>query len=1018
MENNKRQTSESQGKQPEIETETETESKTQSVINPGNTDQTSSASSATTGKKPSSVYALIWIGIIAAILGVLFHESFDSEKVLFANDGPLGVLMNPAGQLPENFTGIWQDTNWLGGAEISAPPNISNLIRWSLGPIGYAKFYAPLSLLFLGWTAWVFFRAQRFSIAVAGLGALAATLNMNTFSNACWGLPSRALALGAVFLALAALTSPGIRQNWARFVLAGFGVGLSVMEGYDNGAIFSIFVGIFAIYWIVIQSRSSVPSAGEMTKGNADSAQGISETQLSAHNSASASFSLKNTLLRALGAASLIAVVAALVSSHAVLSVISTQLESQGSPTQASGSGSGAGSESSESDAEAAKRNWDWATQWSLPKMEALRIWIPGVFGYRMDSADGGNYWGTVGRQPGWEDHRQGLPRHSGSGEYLGLGVALMAFWGLINSLRGSKSGWSLSSRGMVWFWAAVAVITLALSFGRHAPFYKIIYSLPYFSTVRNPIKFMHVFHLAALILFGYGLQSFVREFLELKPSASTNLSKASSPKDDRSDKDKKGSAVRRFKLWWAHDASPIKKTWITILTGWIGLSVIGWVIFASFKTEIAGYLRSNGFDQTQATQIHAFSVGEVGWFVVWSIIFSALALAAVWGWFRGPRSKIALAMLGVFIVSDLVRADYHWIVAYKYEDRFNTNVVVDTLKESPQLHRVVAPALLTNPRQASPYFQAICREWVQHHFQYFGIHALEIIQMPRTPKDYNQLNQAFYNGLAGSPNDQGMVLLPRLWELTNTRYILGLRALANNLNGELDPIQRRFEVKLTFRIDPANTPSGYEIKEDPKGQFAIFEFTGALPRISLYNQWSWQSSDEDTLKRLTDLSWNPLSKVFLNPSPDQPDQLPAPTSGSASVSAKVAGEAVDPKPDVQAMTAESIEYLSYAPKRFKVKATPKKPSILLVNDKFNPNWKVWVDGEEKPLLRLNFMMRGVYLEQPGEHEIEFVYSPSNKGLWTTVTSSLACLCVLVWVSRNKSGPEKSQQKSPLSPQV
>ena len=81
MENNKRQTSESQGKQPEVEIETE--SKTQSVINPGTNDQTSSASSATTGKKPSSVYALIWMGIIAAILGVLFHESFDSEKVLW-----------------------------------------------------------------------------------------------------------------------------------------------------------------------------------------------------------------------------------------------------------------------------------------------------------------------------------------------------------------------------------------------------------------------------------------------------------------------------------------------------------------------------------------------------------------------------------------------------------------------------------------------------------------------------------------------------------------------------------------------------------------------------------------------------------------------------------------------------------------------------------------------------------------------------------------------------------------------
>lgn len=933
---------------------------------------------------------LLLTAVLALLLGTLFHESFDPEKVLFANDGPLGVLMNPAGQLPENFTGIWQDTNWLGGSEISAPPNISNLIRWSLGPIGFAKFYAPLALLFLGWTAWIFFRSQGFVPIVCALGALAATLNMNTFSNACWGLPSRALALGAVFLALSALTHPGIRPGWARWVFAGFGVGLSILEGYDNGAIFSLFVGIFAVYRALTEGifgrePSNTPHtnpAGTPNKGTAPDLQ-TSQTP--------APINWGALLAKALGGAAVVALVAALVSSHAVLSVISTQLESKGSPSAAGTA------ENSGNDAAEAQRNWDWATQWSLPKLEALRVVIPGLFGYRMDSSEGGNYWGTVGRQPGWEEHHQGLPRHSGSGEYLGLGVALMAFWGLLNSFRGARSQWSMTTRSMVWFWAAVAVISLVLSFGRHAPFYKIIYSLPYFSTVRNPIKFMHVFHLAALILFGYGLQAFAREFL--------SSCKAHSKSNEPDNAQEKISAVRRFKIWWKSEADTMQKLWIIGVGCWMGVSCIGWAIFASYKTELSGYLIDNGFGEQQVKLMHDFSVGEVGWFVIWSFLFAALTLACVWGRFRGKLSRIALVLMGLFIVTDLARANHHWIVAYNYQERFSSNFVVDALKEEPQLHRVVAPALLTNPRQASPFFETICREWIQHHFQYFGVHALEIIQMPRTPKDYNQLNQAFNGALGGSPNQQGLILLPRLWQLTNTRYVLGLRALENNLNGELDPIGRRFQIKLIFNIEPADNPSGYQIVNDPNGHFALYEFTGALPRICLFNTWKWEPSDETTLKRLTDLSWNPESLVLVNPSPAQTEPIadslvpPATRQGQEVASESGAGPI-----SRKAWTQEGIEYLHYQPKNFRLKVTNKTPSILLINDKFNPDWKAFADGKPIPVLRLNFIMRGIYLEEPGEHEVEFVYAPSNNGLWTTVASGLACLGLFIWVSR-KSQP-------------
>src|SRR6185436_14908489 len=64
---------------------------------------------------------------------------------------------------------------------------------------------------------------------------------------------------------------------------------------------------------------------------------------------------------------------------------------------------------------------WDAATAWSLPKAETLRVIIPGLFGYRMDTEKGGAYWGTVGQTPGWEQTKAGWPRYSGAGEYAGI---------------------------------------------------------------------------------------------------------------------------------------------------------------------------------------------------------------------------------------------------------------------------------------------------------------------------------------------------------------------------------------------------------------------------------------------------------------------------------------------------------------------------------------------------------------------------------------------------------------------
>src|SRR5258708_15288040 len=90
----------------------------------------------------------------------------------------------------------------------------------------------------------------------------------------------------------------------------------------------------------------------------------------------------------------------------------------------------------------AQQQAYDLATAWSLPKAETLRVIIPGLFGYRMDTPEGGSYWGSVG-YPAYQ-------RHSGAGEYAGILVVLIGILGAANAFRKQNNPYSELERRVV----------------------------------------------------------------------------------------------------------------------------------------------------------------------------------------------------------------------------------------------------------------------------------------------------------------------------------------------------------------------------------------------------------------------------------------------------------------------------------------------------------------------------------------------------------------------------------------
>jgi hypothetical protein len=905
--------------------------------------------------------------LLAIVLGLLFAKSFMVEYVHFANDGPVGVQMRASESLPAGFTGSWGDLNDIGSSGGAYPPSPSILIRWLLGPVGYAKFYAPVALFILGLGAWTFFRQLKFSPLAAALGALAAALNGLFLAAACWGVASQEIAIGMDFFALAlvvsntAATSALIR--WVRLALAGLCVGVNVMEAADIGAIFSIFIAAYVFFKALVDEGGSVPA--KCTRG--------------------------------VGRVAVIAVFAGFIAMQTVLSLVGSQIQGVVGTGQ---------------DSETKAAHWDWATQWSRPKKETLGLFVPGLFGYKMDTPKdmmqlfqdaykGGNNWGGVGRTPEidrfFDSGATGSPpsgpgdimRFTDGGNYCGILVMLVAFWAIAQSLRRRDSVFTENQRRYIWFWSVVLVATLLLAWGRFAPFYALLYKLPYFSTIRNPNKFLYVFSWALVILFGYGVQALSRRYLEVPAGKSISVS-------------------AQLKNWWAK-AGGFDRKWTFTCAAAVAASALAWLIYAGEKPSLIKYLQTVGPFPAPVEDIAAFSINQVGWFVLLFTLAAGLCVMVISGIFSGKRAKLGGLLIGLLLVIDLGRAALPYVIHWDYIQKYDVdpanhansiNPIINFLRDKPYENRVVRlprwfPYLPQIPQtileQEQEFDQLYDYEWSQHHFQYYNIQSLDVVQMSREPVDLAAFDGALQPRFMQDNTGHLMLasdtihLVDRRWQLTNTRYLLGAAGWLDVLNSGFDPVQRRFRILKRFDIvlKPGVQEFHQRLEEltatlNDNGPYALFEFTGALPRAKLYSNWQVNTNDTANLQTLADVNFDPAKTVLVStPQKNLPDVATNENSGT-------------------------VEFKSYTPKHIVFTANAATPSVLLLNDRYDAGWRVTVDGQPAQMLRCNFIMRGVYLAS-GNHTVEFNFTLPNKPLYVTlaaIATGIFLLGLLIFLKR------------------
>jgi hypothetical protein len=886
-----------------------------------------------------------WVAplLLAVVLAGLFWSSFRPGYVHFSNDGPLGTLVEKQNQLPQIFTGMWADLNTIGLNDGIATFSISSILRWVLPPVVFAKTYPVIALLILGFGASFFFQQLKLSWLARMLGALAAILNSTYFSDACWGVATHEIAAGMDFFALGLVVAntretPNLTRRM-RLMLAGLCVGMNVMDAADVGALFSLLIALFVFL---------KPFMDE------DGTLGIK-------------------LVRGFSHLAWVAVFAVFIAWQMVLSLINSQV------LGIAGTGQ---------DAETKTQHWDFVSQWSLPKIETIGLLVPGVFGYKMDTPQnmmpafqdayrGGNYWGGVGRDPaidrffdsgGTGSPPPGSMRFTGGGNYCGILVALIAAWTIAQSFRRQNSPFSDMQKKHIRFWAVVLFGSLLLSWGRFAPFdyYRhTLYAVLYFSNIRSPAKYLFFLSLATIILFAYGIDVLSRRHLKITLVKSSGF-------------------IQQLMNWWAK-ASTFDRRWTYSCATIFGASVLGWFIYASEKPALVRYLQARGFPDANSTQqIIAFSIGQVGWWLAFFAAAIFLLTLVIAGYFAGPRAKWGGLFLGGFLVFDLGRANLPYTIPWDYKQKYEVgslNPIEEFLRNKPYEHRVAG--LPFRAPQGLELLEELYRiEWMQHHFLYYNIQSLDIVQMPRMPEDL----KSYLEALSPRGNAETAPLYTRQWQLTNTRYLLGAAGFLDAMNQQLDPVQHRFRIAKRFDILPKpgiTQPTQLEeltAVANDNGPYALFEFTGALPRAKLYSNWQVNTNDQAVLNTLADLNFDPAKTVLIStPQKDLPDMATNENSGT-------------------------VEFKSYSPKQIILAANATAPSVLLLSDKYDPYWRVTVDGQPVELLRCNYIMRGVYLAA-GPHTVEFQFSLPHKLFYVTllaIAMGISLIGFLIFLQRRK----------------
>ncbi len=220
---------------------------------------------------------------------------------------------------------------------------------------------------------------------------------------------------------------------------------------------------------------------------------------------------------------------------------------------------------------------------------------------------------------------------------------------------------------------------------------------------------------------------------------------------------------------------------------------------------------------------------------------------------------------------------------------------------------------------------------WIGVDGPYHGLNIFNYWQMPRMSGEYKR-----YLGAAG----RNML---RLWQLTSCRYVA---ASAEVLHQE--GIAQLFQPRMFFRfaVDGGHLTAVETDVPTAKDVQVLLELERHIPRLALFHAWEPLPLSEHC-DRLFSAAYDPMQRVLVDS--DQGRLIPASTGGAGF------------EPVESTLTSSRVS----------VTTRSEMDGVLLFTQRFQPSWRVLVDGKPAELLRCNFLCMGVFVPA-GEHAVTF----------------------------------------------
>jgi hypothetical protein len=124
-----------------------------------------------------------------------------------------------------------------------------------------------------------------------------------------------------------------------------------------------------------------------------------------------------------------------------------------------------------------------------------------------------------------------------------------------------------------------------------------------------------------------------------------------------------------------------------------------------------------------------------------------------------------------------------------------------------------------------------------------------------------------------------------------------------------------------------------------------------------------------------------------------RPDELPALPSRSSFANALI-------EPAGPTAFAGAARVVAYEPSRIVVETEARTPTVLVLSEIFYPGWEATVDGEARPIMLANFLLRAVAVPA-GRHTVEVRYAaPAARNGAIISALSLAAIIALALIAR------------------